>query len=213
MRTIFNLLLSIVLAIVFVNCNLSKPVKSVEDLKTAFNSESTTSEKYAKFAQKAMEEGYDTLAKLFEATSKSESIHALNHGKVLEKYHSSVVNAEIGTYEVKTTLENLQTAINGETYEMQTMYPGFIRTAENEKAAEAAKSFTWAWDGEKRHLNYYRKVESIISKGNENGLAFVWYVCPVCGNIYNATDVKESCDFCLTKKANFIGYSEEQMGK
>ena len=213
MRTIFRFILLIVIAVVFVQCNSSKTVKSVEDLKTAFNSESTASEKYDKFAQMALKEGYDTIAKLFEATSKSEKIHAANHGKVLEKYVGKTGNAEIGSYEVKSTSENLQTAINGETYEMQTMYPGFIRNAENEKAAEAAKSFTWAWNGEKKHLNYFKEVVAAIVKGNENGLSFEWYVCPTCGNIYRLNDVKESCDFCLTKKTNFIGYTEEAGGK
>ncbi len=213
MKTIFRFILLVVVAGVFAQCHLSKPKISVEDLKIAFNSESTASQKYAKFAQKAMEEGYDTIAKLFEATSKAESIHAFNHGKVLEKYTGSAGNAEIGSYEIKTTLENLKTAISGETYEMQTMYPGFIRNAENEKAPEAAKSFTWAWDGEKKHLNYYGQVESAIEKGNENGLPFEWYVCPVCGNIYNPADVKESCDFCLTKQTSFIGYTDENGGE
>jgi len=213
MKMIIRIILVIVVAGGLAMCHSSKPVKSVENLKTAFNDETTASEKYAKFAQEAMKEGYDTLAKLFEATSKSESIHAFNHGKVFEKYTGKVLNAEIGSYEIKTTPENLQTAIRGETYEMQTMYPGFIRIAENEKGAEAAKSFTWAWDGEKRHLNYYRQVESAIAKGNENGLSFEWYICPTCGNIYNTSDIKGNCDFCLTPKANFIGYTEEPGGE
>lgn len=213
MKTIFRFILLIVVTGVLAQCHLSKPKKSVDDLKTAFNSESTTSEKYAKYAHKAMEEGYDTIAKLFEATSKSEKIHAFNLGKVLEIYTGSAGIPEIGSYEIKTTLENLKSAIGGETYEMNTMYPIFIRDAENEKAPEAAKSFTWAWDGEKKHLNYYRQVESLIVKGNESGLPFVWYVCPMCGNIYNSIDVKESCDFCLTKQTSFIGYTEENGGE
>ena len=192
-----------------VQCNSSKPVKTIEDLKTAINSESTESEKYAKFAQKAVEEGYDTIAKLFEATSMSEKIHAANHIKVLEKLDTKTPGVEIGSYEIRTTLQNLQTSIGGETYEMQTMYPIFIKNAETEKAAEAAKSYTWAWDGEKKHLKYYRQVESLIVKGNESGISFEWYVCPGCGNLYNPTDVKENCDFCLTKRADFIGYTEE----
>lgn len=211
MSTIFRFILLIVITGAFANCNSTKPKKTVEALKTAFNNESTASEKYAKFAQTAISEGFDTIAKLFDAASKSESIHAINHGKILEKYGVGVVNAEIGSYEVKTTAENLQTAINGETYEMQTMYPGFIRIAENEKAPEAAKSFTWAWDAEKKHLNYYRLATVTMLKGNETGLSYTWYVCPICGNTYNSTDVKAICDFCLTKQENFIGYSNEQL--
>jgi rubrerythrin len=213
MKTIFQFILAIVFAGLFVQCNSSKPKKSVEDLKTAFNNESTASEKYAKFAQAATKEGFDTLAKLFDAVSRSESIHAFNHGKVLEKYGKGVANAEIGSYEVKTIAENLQAAIKGESFEMQTMYPGFIRTAEIEKAPEAAKSFTWAWDAEKKHLNYYRQAATTIAKGNETGLPVIWYVCPICGNIYKPDDLKAFCDLCLTKKENFIGYTENPEGE
>lgn len=213
MKTIFQFILFIIIAEIFAQCSASKPKKSDEDLKTAFNNESTAAEKYTKFSQAAMAEGFDTIAKLFDAASKSESIHAVNHWKVLEKYGANVGMAEIGSYEVKTTTENLQAAIISETYEIQTMYPGFIRNAENEKAPEAAKSFTWALDAEKKHLNYYRQASATILKGNETGLAFTWYVCPICGNTYNTTDVKERCDFCLTKQENFIGYTEKPEGE
>jgi len=213
MKTIFKLVQLIIIAGVLVNCNISKTKKTVEDLKSAFNEESTAAEKYRKFAQTANKEGFDTLSKLFDAISKSESIHAFNHGKVLEKYGKGVADAEIGSYEVKTTIENLQAALKSESYEMQTMYPGYIRTAEIEKAPDAAKSFTWAWDTEKKHLYYYRQAVVIIEKGNERGLSTVWFVCPICGNIYKPADLKPFCDLCLTKKENFIGYAENQEGE
>ena len=213
MKTIIRFIPLIFVAVAFVQCNASKPKKSIEDLKTAYNNESTASEKYAKFAQTATSEGFDTIAKLFDAASKSESIHAVNHRKVLEKYGGNVGDAEIAGFEVKTTSENLQAAINSETYQMQTIYPEFIRDAEHEKAPEAAKSFTWAWDAEKKHLSYYRQAAASILKGNETGLSFTWYVCPICGNTYNSTDLKANCDFCLTKQQNFIGYTENPDGK
>ena len=62
-----------------------KPVKTVENLKAAYNGESTASAKYAAFAEKAKAEGFDTVAVMFLATSKAEAIHAANHLKVLEK--------------------------------------------------------------------------------------------------------------------------------
>jgi len=209
MKTIFHFILLIVIALVFGQCSNSKPKKSIEDLKTALNDESTDAAKYAKFAQVAVEEGFDTIAGLFEATSKSEKIHALNHKKALEKLGENVEVASIGSYEVKTTAENIQASITGETYELQTMYPGFLRNAEKEQAPQAAKSFTWAWDAEKKHLGYYRQAALAIQKGNETGLSFTWYVCPVCGNMYNSKDIKEICDFCLNKQENFIGYTEK----
>lgn len=208
MKTIFRYIPLIVIAGVFGQCSSSLPRKSIEDLKTAFNNESTASEKYAKFAKAALDEGFDTIAGLFEAVSRSESIHAINHAKVLEKFGGNAEVAVIGSYEVKTTAENIQTAVNSETSELQTMYPGFIRDSENEKAPDAAKSFTWAWDAEKKHLHYYRQAAAAILKGNETGLPFTWYICPLCGNTYNPAEIKATCDFCLTKQENFIGYTE-----
>jgi rubrerythrin len=209
MKTVFRFIQLIIIAVVLVNCNSSKPKKTIEALKTAFNNESTASEKYSKFAQTAMAEGFDTIAKLFDAASKSESIHALNHGKVLEKYGEDITNPDISSYEVKTTAENLKTAIDGETYEMQSMYPGFIRIAENEQAPDAARSFTWAFDAEKKHLNYYRQAAIALAKGNEAGLPDTWYICPICGNTYNPNNIKANCDFCLTKQESFIGFVQE----
>jgi rubrerythrin len=133
--------------------------------------------------------------------------------KVIEKYGESVGNAEIGSFEVKTTAENLQTAINGENYQVQTMYPKFIRDAEFEKSPDAAKSFTWAQDSEKKHLRYLRLSIATIVKGNEANLPYNWLICPTCGNLYCEADVKDKCDFCLNKYANFVGYQPKPEGE
>ena len=191
-----------------VYCSAYKPKKSLEDLKSAFNTESTSVEKYAKYARKAEAEGFDTIAQLFKAASKAENIHAFNHAKILKKLGESI-NAVLSDFDVKNTEANLKSAILSETLEMQTMYPSFIRNAEREKIAEAAKSFTWAWDGGKKHLKYYGKALLAVSNGKQSNLSFTWYVCPVCGNIYNVEDVKQSCDLCLTKQESFIGYPEK----
>ena len=208
MKTIIRLIPLIFFAVVFTCCSSSKPKKSIENLRTAFNNETTTAEKYSKFAQTALAEGLDTIARLFDAVSKSENIHAFNHGKALEIYGLTAGTPQIGSFEVKTTAENLKAAINAETYEMQTMYLGFIRTAEEEKAPEAAKSFTWARGAEIKHLNYYRQAVSALASGNESGLPTSWLVCPVCGNTIDSNNAKPFCDFCLNKEENFIGYTD-----
>jgi len=206
MNKIFQFILILSITVVFSGCNNFKPKKSKEDLKIAFNIESTNSEKYSKYAQAAVKEGFDTIAQLFEAVSKSESIHAANHGKTLEKFGGDAGSAEVASFEVKSTAENLKAAIKGETYDMQTSYPVYIRDAEQEKIPEIARSFTWAWNGEKKHFIYLRKAQESLIKGNQTNLAYLWLVCPTCGNTYCISDVKAVCDFCLTKQENFIGY-------
>ena len=136
---------------------LTKPVKTIENLKAAYNGESTASAKYAAFAEKAKAEGFDTVAVMFLATSKAEAIHAANHLKVLEKLGDKIEGPQIGTFDVMSTTENLADAIKGETYEIETMYPGFISAAETEKVSDAVKSFTWANDTEKKHQAFYKK--------------------------------------------------------
>src|SRR5512137_2393986 len=102
--------------------------KTDENLKTAFAGESQANRKYLAFAFKAEEEGFTQVAKLFKAAAEAETIHALNHWRRTEQ--------------VKSTLENLGTAVSGETFEFQKMYPGFIDTAKQ----EGKKQATWSFD-------------------------------------------------------------------
>jgi rubrerythrin len=182
----------------------TKPVKSIEGLKAAYNGESTASAKYAKFAEAAKNEGFNNIATMFMATSKAETVHAANHKSVLIKLGETVGAPVIGTFEVKTTAENLEDAIKGETYEMTTMYPGFIKSAVAEKENGAKKSFTWAMDTEKKHNAFYQKALESLKAGTEKSFPGEWYVCPKCGNTYNVKTVKEACDFCMTPKAKFL---------
>jgi rubrerythrin len=189
--------------IVFTSCNQAKPVKTIENLKAGIKGETTASAKYAAFAQKAREEGNDTIAKLFDAASKSESIHAANHTKVLQELGETVEDFK-PEFEVKTTAENLQAAIDGETYETNTMYPQFLADAKAEKVEKAEKSFTWAFDTEKKHQQFYNKALEALKISAENTLPFEYAVCPVCGNTYDKAIMDEKCAFCQTSKEKFI---------
>jgi rubrerythrin len=204
MKKLGFLILAIAVIGYMTGCKAPKPVKTIENLKAAYNGESTASAKYAAFAVKAKEEGFDTIAKMFEATSKAEAIHADNHKKVLEKLGEKVEAASIGAFEVKTTMENLMDAAAGETYEIDSMYPSFIKIAEEEKSADAKKSFTWAWDTEKKHKEFYIRAHEAIMKDGEKSLPVQWFVCPVCGNTYDLPTVKDKCDFCMTAKEKFF---------
>ena len=203
MKTTIRLIL-ILAAVVLISGCAQKPVKTIENLKYAYNGESTASAKYAAFAEKAKAEGFDTVAVMFMATSKSEAIHAGNHKKVLEKLGEKVEGPQIGTFDVLNTAENIANAGVGETGEIESMYPEFIAAAEKEKCADAVKSFTWALDTEKKHKAFYKTALDALNTGSERSLPAQWFVCPVCGNTYDAGTVATVCDFCLTPKEKFI---------
>ncbi len=201
-----HFLISILILGAISGCNSSKPKKSLENLKAAFISESAMTEKYEKYAQAATLQGLDTLARLFIAVSKSERIHAVNHGKVIEKFGEEAGVLSGSIFEIKTSIENLNEAVKSETLDMQKVYQGYIRNAEQEKAPEIAKTFTWAWNCEKKHLRYFKLASLSLSKGNQKGVPFNWYICSTCGNLYSSSDLKDKCEFCLTGQDKFIGY-------
>ena len=197
------LLFALVAMFAFAGCNQPKPVKTVENLKAGIKGETTASAKYVAFAVKAREEGNDTIAKLFDAASKAESIHATNHKKVLEGLGEKMEEFK-PEFEVKTTAENLQAAIEGETYEATTMYPQFLADAAAEKVEKATKSFNWAFDTEKKHAAFYQKALDALKVNAENKLAFEYAVCPVCGNTYEKATLDKKCAFCQTGEEKFI---------
>lgn len=198
-----KLFLLVFVSLIIASCSQPKPVKTIENLKAGIKGETTASARYAAFAEKARAEGLDTVAKLFDAASKAEGIHAANHSKVLEGLGEKM-EAFKPEFEVKTTAENLQAAIDGESYEVATMYPQFLADAKAEKVAKAEKSFTWAFDTEKKHQEFYKKALAAVQANTENTLPFDYAVCPVCGNTYDKATITDKCDFCGTEKAKFI---------
>ncbi len=203
MKKSLVLLLSIVALVAFTGCSQPKPVKTIENLKAGIKGETTASAKYIAFAEKARLEGFEPIAKLFEAASKAESIHAANHTKVLESLGEKM-EAFTPEFEVKTTTENLQAAIDGEGYEASTMYPGFLEAAKAEKVDKAVKSFSWAMDTEKKHKEFYTKALDALSSMATASLPVSYVVCPVCGNTYDVALVDPSCTFCGTSKDEFL---------
>jgi rubrerythrin len=199
-----NILLIVAICLIaFAGCTPAKPVKTIENLKAGIKGETTASARYAAFAQKANEEGLDTIAKLFMAASKAESIHAGNHRKVLEELGEKMEDFT-PQFEVKTTAENLQAALEGESYEVSTMYPQFLADAAAEKVEKATKSFTWANDTEKKHAQFYTMALEELKANAENKLPFEYAVCPVCGNTYDKAVLDEKCAFCQTGKDKFF---------
>lgn len=68
-----SIILSIIACIFLNSCNLSKPEKTIYNLKVCIIAETTASANFAAYAEKARLEGYESLANLFEAASKAES--------------------------------------------------------------------------------------------------------------------------------------------
>ena len=181
--------------------------KTIENLKEAFKGESTASAKYAAYAEQAKKEGLVSVAIMFSATSKAEAIHAENHKTVLQKMGQKVDPVQ-PIFTVHTTLENITDALKGETYELSTMYPGFIETAKAENAKSAAKSFTWAMDTEKKHQVFYKNAIEALANKNASSLPKIYWVCPKCGNTFDVARPTGECGFCGTEAGKYIKFDK-----
>jgi rubrerythrin len=151
--------------------------RTEKDLQDAFAGESQANRKYLAFAEKAEKEGFAQVAKLFRAAAEAETIHAHNHLK------------ELGG--IKSTKENLQEAINGESYEFQKMYPGMIRDAEEEGIKGALRSFKFANEVEKVHAELYKKALETLGSSKDVD----YYVCKICGHTAE-NEPPDKCPVC-----------------
>jgi rubrerythrin len=151
-------------------------IKTIANLESAFAGESMAHIKYRYFAKIAYAAGDKETARIFEETAAQEVQHAFGHLDLLYPK------------EGMTPARCLQMAIEGETYEYTEMYPGFLKTAQqegnaaaaaeiNQQIAEskqhaeqfqamlqkAAKRFAALAKVEERHANQYRAVLAKIS--------------------------------------------------
>ncbi|MBN2465833.1 rubrerythrin family protein [candidate division WOR-3 bacterium] len=159
-----------------------------DNLQAAFAGESQANRKYLAFAKKAEQDGFPQVSKLLRAAAEAETIHAHAHLRALGG--------------VKDTKENVQAAIAGEHHEFVSMYPEFIKAAEEEKNAAALTSFRFANAVEKIHHDLYTEALKAVETGKDLPQRDV-YVCPVCGNtVYDS--VPDQCPICKAKGSTFI---------
>ena len=176
--------------------------ETLKNLQTAYNGESNASARYLAFAERADEEGYLAVATLFRAASRAEQIHAQNHAVVI-KMLGGVPNAQIEAPLVKSTRENLQASIEGESYERDTMYPEFLAAARSVQNRDAIRTFTYAKTAEAEHANLYQAALDDL-EGMSSAKTF--YVCTVCGMTTTNLDF-ERCVSCFNKKDKYVAVS------
>lgn len=160
---------------------------TAENLKEAFAGESQANRKYLAFARRAEQEGLRQVAKLFRAAAQAETVHALAHLKAIRG--------------IKSTAENLQEAVNGESIEAKEMYPQFVAIAMDEGEKIAMLSFNNAMEVEKTHHRLYVEALNKVKAGEDLPQADI-YVCSKCGYTV-AGDPPDRCPVCNAAKEQF----------
>ena len=130
-----------------------KGTKTHANLKAAFAGESQANRRYLYFAKVADVEGFPEVAGNFRDTAEGETGHAHGHLDYLKQVGDPATDLPIGD-----TAKNLKSAVAGETYEYQTMYPGFAKTARDEGFADIAEWFETLAKAEKSHAGRFEKA-------------------------------------------------------
>ena len=158
-----------------------------ENLSEAFAGESQANQKYRAFGKKAEKQGFPNIARLFRTTAEAERIHAEGHLRALDG--------------IGSTAENLQAAIDGETYEHTEMYPPMLKQAEAD-GHKAKRMFGWAVQAEEVHARLYKLALEAVQRG-EDLAETKFYLCPVCGHI-ELGNPPDTCPICGAKGEKFF---------
>ena len=161
-----------------------------QNLQTAFGGESTAHMRYLIFSDKAAQDGFPNVARLFRAIAYAEHVHATNHYR------------ELGM--IKNSVDNLQTCIDGEHYEVEDMYPAYKAVAELQQEQGATRSTHYALEAEKIHEVMYREAKQALESGTDIEVGAV-LICPVCGYTVEG-EAPEVCPICGATRDSFRSF-------
>ena len=119
----------------------------------------------------------DNIARLFEAISYAEQVHATNHFRALGG--------------IATTPDNLGEAIGGENFEVDEMYPAYMAVAKVQEEKQAMVSIHYALEAEKIHASMYEVARQSATERKDIELG-VMQICGVCGHTVEG-DAPDKC--------------------
>ncbi len=160
-------------------------------LHDAFAGESMAHMKYSIFAEEAERAGFVRLANLFRAIAYAELVHARNHFRELGK--------------IKDLVGNVQQCIEGETFEIEEMYPVYNQAALFQGENGAERSTRFAWEAEKQHAEMYKKAKELL-ESKEDYPASSIFICPVCGHTVE-NEPPERCPVCGALRSVYKEFS------
>jgi rubrerythrin len=155
-----------------------------EALQMAYAGEAKAALRLRVYAEKAEEEGFPQMAKLFRVIARSEEIHGARALRVLK--------------DVKSTEENLAESFESEQQVAEVAYGEFIRQAEAEGNRAAVLHFSQSKDVEETHAKLYKEAMSHLMEERET----TYYVCLVCGYVADGA-LPEACPVCGAKSERF----------
>ena len=172
------------------------------NLRNAYGGESMAHMRYQIWGDKAEQEGYRNVARLFRAIAQAETIHATNHFRELKNEVGDSLCASMAVFGLGSTSQNLQGGIDGETYEITEMYPTYLETAKFQAEKGAQLSFHYALSAEKTHAALFQKAKQALDSAKKDVDLGPIQICEVCGWTHEG-DIPNKCPICGASKEKF----------
>lgn len=184
--------------------NSLKGTLTEENLLKAFAGESQARNRYNFFASRAVKDGYEQIAAVFNTTAEQEKEHAKRFFKYLEGGMATIHHAAYPAGIIGSTEQNLLAAAEGEHEEWDVLYAEFAETARAEGFQKVANTFHLVAEVEKEHERRYLKLLSRLTDGDffRRDGEIVWQ-CRNCGYIVKAFAAPKLCPSCEHEQRYF----------
>ena len=156
------------------------------NLRSAFGGESMAHMRYKAWAAKA-------------------EVHATNHFRAMRDEAGAFLVAAGGGFGLGSTSDNLAGAIEGETFEIDEMYPTYKETAQFQGEKDAVLSCHYALEAEKIHAKMYTDAKAAVDAGSDIELGPV-QICTNCGHTADG-DAPDKCPICAVGRDQFVEFA------
>ena len=173
------------------------------NLHTSFAAEAQARTRYNFFANKAREEGFIQIAKIFDETADQECEHALRFFKFFNGGELPI-NWSFPTGVIEATHANLLASAELERYVSFDMYAKFAKIAQDEGYQRAADTFYAIIVSERHHEKLFLHLAENIASGKSfcRKEETTWR-CLSCGYIHKGRDAPEKCPACVKPTGYF----------
>jgi len=175
------------------------------NLRSAYSGESQAHLRYKIWGARAEKDEYPNVARLFRAISHAEEVHGTHHFNELRAEKGAFMMVAVAPFGLGDTSQNLQGAIDGETFEVNEMYPTYLETAKFQGEKGAELSFHYAYTVEKTHLAMFQKAKRAVDLRRDVELGPV-RICNVCGYTVEG-DIPDKCPLCGVGKEMFLSFA------
>lgn len=178
---------------------------TIQDLLAAFEDETNAQAKYLAFAEQANAEQLHGAASLCRAAARAEHFHAARHARAIRQLGVEA-RCTVREVKVKSTLENMKDALEGEEHEISEVYPNFLEDARKHGNSTVIRSFAWALEAEKAHAVLYGEAVALLEAGRSDSWIEdprEFFVCPECGYTAEILKKDDLCPVCRCSQERF----------